>query len=269
MNKPNIFKSSRFFMDAGDVLHILIKDLVGTGVTIGLNDGDGNEEDSEPIGFTTTLAPTTTVSTDLVDRDGNIYTTVIIGTQEWIVENFRSATYADDSAIPNLTDDGDWIADVTGAYCYYDNDEATYGSDYGIIYNWYAVDNAHGLAYLERGGIEEAGWRIPSSVELDALITLLGGDGLAPGKLAEEGTSHWTVDNGQTNESGFTLVGSGYRNGSDGTFGYIKTACYLWTSTEYSALSAWGRFIYNNTIDRDANNEIKQLGMVVRLVRDI
>lgn len=60
MNKPNIFKSNKFHLDAGDVVHILIKDLTGTGVTIGLNDGDGNEEDTEPIGFTTTLAPTTT-----------------------------------------------------------------------------------------------------------------------------------------------------------------------------------------------------------------
>ena len=49
-------------MDAGDVLHILVKDLTGTGVTIGLNDGDGNEEDTEPIGFTTTVAPTTTMA---------------------------------------------------------------------------------------------------------------------------------------------------------------------------------------------------------------
>lgn len=54
-------------MDAGDVLHILVKDLTGTGVTIGLNDGDGNEEDTEPIGFTTTLAPTTTVAPAIIE----------------------------------------------------------------------------------------------------------------------------------------------------------------------------------------------------------
>lgn len=60
MNKPNIFKSNKFHLDAGDVVHILIKDLTGTGVTIGLNDGEGTQEDSENVGFTTTTAPTTT-----------------------------------------------------------------------------------------------------------------------------------------------------------------------------------------------------------------
>jgi hypothetical protein len=67
MDKLNIFKSNNFFMDAGDVLHILVKDLTGTGVTIGLNDGDGNEEDTEPIGFTTTLAPTTTAAPVVIE----------------------------------------------------------------------------------------------------------------------------------------------------------------------------------------------------------
>jgi hypothetical protein len=62
MDKPNIFRSNNFHMDVGDVLHILVKDLTGTGVTIGLNDDGGTQEDSENVGFTTTLAPTTTVA---------------------------------------------------------------------------------------------------------------------------------------------------------------------------------------------------------------
>lgn len=69
MNKPNIFKSNKFHLDAGDVVHILIKDLTGTGVTIGLNDGEGTQEDSENIGFTTTLAPTTTTAPTTTSGD--------------------------------------------------------------------------------------------------------------------------------------------------------------------------------------------------------
>jgi hypothetical protein len=30
----------------------------------------------------------------LLDRDGNAYTTVVIGSQEWIVENFKCTKYA-------------------------------------------------------------------------------------------------------------------------------------------------------------------------------
>ena len=33
---------------------------------------------------------------------------------------------------------------TTGAYCYYNNDSATYAATYGKLYNWYAVNDARG-----------------------------------------------------------------------------------------------------------------------------
>jgi len=49
VDKDNVFCSSKFWMDDGDVLHILIKDLVGVRPHIELYDKDGNmEDDSTP-----------------------------------------------------------------------------------------------------------------------------------------------------------------------------------------------------------------------------
>jgi len=264
-------------MDAGDTLHILIKDLTGTGVTIGLNDSDGNEEDNEPVGFTTTPTPTTTLATTtplppLLDKDGNEYTTVTIGTQEWIVENFRSETYADGTPIPNLTDDGDWIADVTGAYCYYDNDEATYKGDYGTLYNWYAVSNASGLAYLERNGVQEVGWRVPIKTDLDTLKIFIGGI-YEGNKLKEAGLDHWNAPNNATDDYGFRAVGAGTRI-DDGSYIYIKESILFFTSEEDIADPPnvyTGQLIdYVEGIGMWSIYSLsKQFGCSIKLVRDI
>ena len=92
MDKPNIFKSSLFYMSEGDVLHLIVKDLTGGNISIGLNNADTDV--SEDIHEIEQPVPPVPLS-DLVDKDGNIYTTVTIGAQEWIVQNFRSTKYAD------------------------------------------------------------------------------------------------------------------------------------------------------------------------------
>ena len=49
MDKDNIFCSTKFHMDADDVLHILVKDLTGVVPVIELYDNDGNVEDVNGI----------------------------------------------------------------------------------------------------------------------------------------------------------------------------------------------------------------------------
>jgi len=49
MDKDNIFKSCNFYLDDGDVVHVLIKDFVGDNLSISLNDNDGTQEDDTEI----------------------------------------------------------------------------------------------------------------------------------------------------------------------------------------------------------------------------
>ncbi len=58
----------------------------------------------------------------VTDLNGNVYDTVQIGDQVWMVQNWACTKYANGDDIPNVTDGAAWAALETGAYCNYDND---------------------------------------------------------------------------------------------------------------------------------------------------
>ena len=144
-----------------------------------------------------------------------IYTSVLIGTQQWMQQNLEVVTYRDGTVIPQVTDATAWAGLTTGAWCYYGNDPS---SGYGKLYNWYAVNDPRGLA--------PQGWHIPTDAEWTTLSTLLGGTSVAGGKMKTTGITRWNSPNtSATNESGFAGLPGGYRNGSGtfysvGAFGY-------------------------------------------------
>ena len=194
----------------------------------------------------------------VTDIDGNLYYTVKIGEQWWMLENLRVTHYRNGDAIPNVTDDAEWEGLSTGAYCDYDNDPANVAT-YGRLYNWYAVGDSRNIA--------PAGWHVPSDDEWQTLVDYLGGSSVAGGKMKEAGTTHWNPPNtGATNESGFSALPGGYRI-HYGSFD-MGFYTYFWSSTEYSSSYAWYRSLnyINSQVGRDYYD--KRLGISVRCVRD-
>lgn len=261
MDKANTFRSSNFYMSAGDILHMIIRDESGTPISVELY-GASDPNNAEDVGYGA-----------LTDYDGNIYTEVTIGTQKWIVENLRVKHYADGTVIPEVTADASWTAqDGTagkdGAWCYYNNDSA-YLADYGLLYNTYAVINTKELCYFERDGAQETGWRIPTRTDWQTLIDYLGGYLIAGAKLKEVGTDYWlTPNSGATNESGFSLRGGGFRD-SDGTFYSIQSIALLASSTNladqyYQPYAEYGSI----GCDVEGVNPAK-VGVSVRCVKNI
>ncbi len=57
-----------------------------------------------------------------IGNDGKVYTTICIGTQEWMSQNLAEMKYTNSEDIPEVTDAGTWAALVTGALCVYNND---------------------------------------------------------------------------------------------------------------------------------------------------
>lgn len=124
-----------------------------------------------------------------------------------------------------------WEDVTTGAYCWYDNSIANKNT-YGSLYNWYAVDNGHGLAYIERDGVFESGWRVVTDADIAAISTSLGGEPVAGGKMKEIGLSHWITPNtGADNSSGLNSVPSGFRTKIGSAFSNMGYNLVVWTQT--------------------------------------
>lgn len=195
----------------------------------------------------------------VVDADGNVYTTVIIGTQEWMVENLRTTRFNDGTDIPLVTDDSAWSNLHTPGYCFYNNNtDAIEQEKWGALYNWYTVNT---------GKLAPAGWHVPSDSDWIILSDYLGGENVAGGKMKEEGTENWLTPNtNATNSSGFRALPGGYRD--EGLFVFLNEFGTWWCATEYDEHFAYYRTLTYNYTRLARNSYYKDDGFSVRLVRD-
>jgi len=82
-----------------------------------------------------------------------------------MAENLKTTTYKDGiTVIPKVQGISDWSILTTPAYCWYNNNEATYKNAYGAIYNWYAAGT---------GNLCPEGWNVPTDAEWTTLENYL------------------------------------------------------------------------------------------------
>src|SRR6266498_1594182 len=164
-------------------------------------------------------------------HDGPTYKTVKIGNQVWMAENLNVRTYRNGDTIPQVQDPKSWSRLNTGAWCYYEN-KTEAGSNYGKLYNWYAINDPRGLA--------PEGWHIPSDTEWIKLASSLGGKIGSSAKI--KSSKGWGTGGNGTNETGFSALPGGARSINE-EFSFVGKYGYWWTSTEYNSFSAWNRFL--------------------------
>lgn len=238
--------------------------------------GYGVEKEFTTLQATSSIIFNSDLSYNTVsDNDGNIYKTIDIGTQTWMAENLRTTLYSDNTAIPLITDYGEWEHLTTPGYCWYENNEAIYKNIYGAYYNWYTVNT---------GKLCPSGWHVPSDEEWKTLEIYLGMSpedtdswalrGTSEGlKIKETGTGNWDPDeniNG-TNESGFTGLPGGLRLGYDNSiYGGEGLVAFWWTSSGVQknlphATSRW--LDYSSSMIYRDSRELTS-GFNVRCIRD-
>lgn len=215
----------------------------------------------------------------IIDADGNIYTSIVIGTQVWTVENLRTTKYNDGTAIPHVTDNATWASLSTPAYSWYNNSTDTaYHQKWGALYNWYVVNPNN------QKQIAPTGWRVPTDSDWTTLENFLVANGYnwdgttteSKNGKALASTTDWTNfgtrgvvgnDISSNNSTGFTALPGGYRH----YLGYFSTQYeygYWWCAPEVNASRAQSRTLSYYREFLHVYSTIKQEGFSVRLVRD-
>lgn len=203
------------------------------------------------------------------DIDGNVYQTVTIGAQVWMVENLKTTKYRNGDPIPNVTDDTEWRNLTTGAQCNYNNDAAI-GNKYGKLYNWYAVSDGRNIA--------PTGWHVPSDDEWKTLENYVAANLGTSGSVAKALASKtdWAIstdagavgnDLTKNNTSGFSALPGGDRH-VYGSFYYVGDYGYWWTSSEYDYANAWSCYLDYGGPEVGRSSYYKWDGFSVRCVRD-
>lgn len=207
------------------------------------------------------------------ERDGNVYRFVTIGNQVWMAENLRYLPSVSGPASGSDSNPHYYVYGFMGTDVEQAMNTNNY-TTYGVLYNWPAAMGGESSSNENPSGVQgvcPVGWHLPSNVELQELLTFLGGNVVAGGKLKEagnweDGTGHWYEPNeGATDEFDFTGLPAGQRN-AYAEFDYVHSNLYLWTTTEVeggSVMSLSLFYLYGAAYNFD---NAKALGMSVRCV---
>ena len=139
-------------------------------------------------------------SDTLVDIEGNVYRTVLIGDQWWMAENLRVTHFSEGSLIPNISDTFDWLSATSSAIC---------SNITGSVYSVYPEYYYNGYVISDSRQVCPVGWHVPTSDEWTVLIDFLGGEYVAGGKLKTR-VGWFSPNVSSTNESGFSALPIGY-----------------------------------------------------------
>jgi uncharacterized protein (TIGR02145 family) len=191
-------------------------------------------------------------------RDGNVYHTITIGTQVWMLENLRYLPSVIGPTTVSYTTPYYYVYDYDGTSISAAKSSVNY-TTYGVLYNWEAAKTA-----------PPSGWHLPTDDEWTQLINFLGGETIAGSKLKEAGTTHWLSPNaGATNESGFTALPGGFTEDMFGSFTLINDSGAWWTSTQYFSTDlAWVRNIASYSNEALHGYFYKSIGCSVRCIKD-
>lgn len=199
------------------------------------------------------------------DIDGNVYHTVKIGDQTWLVENLKVSRYNNGDPIPNITDQKEWSNTKIGAFCYYNND-STNNDIYGKLYNYYTVSDSRKIA--------PKGFHVAHASDFSILLAGYGGCSNGAGThLKEQGTNYWQFLHASTlgdNASGFKALPGGCRNHNNSKFDYMSFGLVgFWWSDELDTDSnPKGMMLSYNSSNATVLGYNRANGYSIRCVKD-
>ena len=211
---------------------------------------------------------------------------VQIGNQTWMSKNLDVTRFNNGDPIPFEPNPEIWKDLTTPAYTFYANEIDNVGT-YGILYNWYALNDERGVA--------PQGYRLPNSGDYKDLVTHLGLDILndegtpynTPNSIAEslKSLGYWDSPNSNNNETCFSAVPAGFLASYDDNqytgYGGLGQQAVFWTIEENTdnpeeafhfilSYPSIGQDINGNLIQNNIalDKKLKTQGFSVRCIRD-
>lgn len=214
-------------------------------------------------------------------RDGQSYTTVLIGSQCWMSQNLNYGTYW--TPFSPQTSGIKFCQNMSGV----SDPTCPYGGlyEWSNMMQWANGCNGTGAPPNDRcspvvKGLCPTGWHIPSHYEWTTMEKNVGSSpGSFPYDITTTGylgfdegynikaTSIWSPPG--TNSSGFTAYPAGYSWG--GALSGAGTSAFFWSSTWDAYPSAWSRRMYSVPPNEGKilrNKDDRAYGMSVRCVKD-
>lgn len=207
----------------------------------------------------------------VTDIDGNVYHTVTLGNQTWMIENLKTTRLNNGTAIPLLVDSASWASVEQSGYCWYNHsDSLANANTYGALYNWYVVRS---------GLLAPKGWHIPSVKEWVQLEETIASYYSKSGSLAKiiaskTGWERSTVsasigsDFSKNNTSGLDAKPSGLRADSTALFNGKGGKAFWWASTPKDSVKAYHIAISYNVSTVEIGFSKFGNGYAVRCVKD-
>jgi len=220
----------------------------------------------------------TTCSGSVTTPQGNTYNVVLISGQCWMKTNLKDTP-------SNYVYNNTWLNNTnyspdSARYGYYNTSTSNGSAGFqatepaageGLLYQWNAAMN--GSATERSQGVCPAGWHVPSDCEWMYLEHVLGMSISAQQNTGARtsgsvGSKLSSLTSGGNNSSGFTGLLTGYRNESDGAFGWRCCISPYFTSTASGSVNAIYRAASNFTTGVDRDSKEKTRARAVRCLKD-
>ncbi len=209
----------------------------------------------------------------VTDSDGNVYNTIKIGNQTWMLENLKTTTFNDGTPITEYLFGMNWgdIPNQTPQYQWADTNDLNNVVDeelpfdfYGAMYNHWAI---------ESGKLAPEGWRIPSKADFEELENYLSQNGFENQEVsALKSSSGWLPSSGNgTNAIGFEGLPNGYINAFGGAT--LGQGICTWATTNVNTslpLGSRTRVLAQlyDTEDIFYGNNAIQIGSGIRCIKE-
>ncbi len=211
----------------------------------------------------------------VTDIDGNIYSTVKIGTQWWMSDNLRTTKFNDGSNIESTSPNSLSVVFIDTAvyqWAYLANE--AFAQIYGRLYTWYTV--------VDERGVCPDGWHVPTDNDWTVLTDYLvdngygnGGEGIDIAKAMSSKTGFLQTGiegvpgNRQelNNSSGFNAMPGGMRM-LTGLYLFAGGDAFYWSATASDSTQAWNRLIDFDLSFVQRQAQPKNYGYSVRCVEN-